>query len=155
VGTSASVRWLAGVGVALVVIVVLSLAVALIGRGERTYAEDTPEGTVQRYLRAVLDRDAEAALGYWSPELQERCEQTEMTSQFRQARDFRASLRGTREVGDFTEVDVRITERWGNDPFGGGSYTHQQLITLQEINGEWRITEPAWPIYWCPPSTRG
>lgn len=151
-GTSASTRWLVGVGAALIVIVVLSLAVALIGRGERTYAEDTPEGVVQRYLRAVLDRDATTATGYWSDELQERCDETDIGSQIRQPRDFRASLRETREVDGLTEVEVRLTERWGTDPFGGGQYTRSERYILDEFDGEWQIVEPGWPIYWCPPA---
>ena len=57
-------------------------------------------------------------------------------------------------MGGQTEVVVRLTERWGMDPFGGGQYTRDEHYLLEELDGEWRIVEPGWPLHWCPPASR-
>ena len=151
---SQSTRWLVGVAVAIVLAVVVSIAAALAGGEERLYEPETPEGTVQRYLRAVADRDAEAAREYLAPEMLEDCPDDFLCGQLRsggQNRDFRASLLQTRQAGEGTEVRVRISERYGNAPFESDEFSHEEIFLLEQHDGRWLIEEPAWPVYGCPP----
>ena len=149
---SKSTRWLVGVAVAVVLAVVVSIAAALVGGEGRLYEAETPEGTVQRYLRAVADRDAEAARQYLAPAVLEDCEDDFLRGQLRNVgqQDFRASLLQTRQVGEGTEVRVRITERYGNAPFDSNEFSHDEIFMLEQHDGRWAIEEPAWPIYHCP-----
>ena len=150
---SQSTRWLVGVAAAIVVAVAISIVAALAGGEERLYEAETPEGTVQRYLRAVADRDAEAARQYLSPEMLEDCPDDFLRGQLRNVgqQDFRASLLQTRQVGEGTEVRVRISERYGNAPFESDEFSHEEIFLLEQHDGRWLIEEPAWPVYGCPP----
>ncbi len=149
--TSLSTRWLAAVAATVVVAIALSAVAIVTGGGEQEFAAGTPEDTVQRYLRAVIDRDASAASGYLSADLIERCDEQSQRETYRRFadRDLRVTLRGTTEVGDATEVRVRITEFRGDPPFGGDDYSHDEFFTLRQEGGEWRIVEPPWPRYRC------
>ena len=150
--TSLSTRWLVGVAVVVVVAVALSVVAMVAGGDEQEFAAGTPEGTVQRYLRAVIDRDASAANGYLSADLTECCDEQRLRDAYRRPsdRDMRVTLRGTAEVGDVTEVRVRITEFRSNPPFGGDDYSHDEFFALRQEGGEWRFVDPPWPVYFCP-----
>ena len=66
----ASGRWLLIFGVAIGVLTVVSIVLGLTLGGELTASllpEDTPEGTVQRYILAIGAEDYEEAYGYLSP----------------------------------------------------------------------------------------
>ena len=141
-----------GAGIATVTVVVVSLVVAAAGGRERAYPADTPEGTVQRYLQAVADRDATAAVAYLGQELRSRCDESYLRDRLRDPypRDFRATLLGTRAVSDGTEVRVRISDRSGAPPFESG-FEQEAFYLLQQQDGGWRITGEGWPVYTCPP----
>ncbi len=153
--TSLSTRWLASVGAIVVLAVALSVVAMVAGGGEQEFDAGTAEGTVQRYLRAVIDRDTSAAREYLSAELLDRCEEQRMRDSYRWSsdRDVRATLRGTAEVGDVTEVRIRITEFRGNPPFGSDEYSHDEFFSLRQEDGEWRIVVPPWPLNFCPEAT--
>ena len=153
--TGLSTRWLIGVAAVVVVAIALSVIAIAAGGDEQEFAAGTPEGTVQRYLRAVIDRDASAARGYLSADLIDRCDEQRLRDAYRRSsdRDLRATLRGTTEVGDVTEVRIRITEFRGNPPFGSDDYSHDEFFALRQEGGEWRIVEPPWPLYSCPEPT--
>ena len=149
--TSLSTRWLAGVAAVVVVAIALSV-VAIVVKDEQDFAAGTPEGTVQRYLRAVIDGDANAARGYLSADLIDRCDEQRLRDAYRRGsrRDVRATLRGTAEVGDVTEVRIRITEFRDDPPFRRDDYSHDEFFALRQEGGEWRIVEPPWPLSFCP-----
>ncbi len=153
--TSLSTRWLIGVAAVVVVAVVLSVVAIVAGGDEQEFAAGTPEATVQGYLRAVIDRDASAAGSYLSADLIERCEEQRLRDAYRRPsdRDVRVTLIGTTEVGDVTEVRVRVTEFRGNPPFGGDDFSHDEFFALRQEVSEWRIVDPPWPLYFCPEPT--
>ncbi|MEX2228916.1 MAG: hypothetical protein WEB13_04675, partial [Dehalococcoidia bacterium] len=70
---STSTRWLLGVGVAIAAAIVFAVVVALTVGDEQSFADGTPERTVQRYLEAVAARDASAALDFISPAALDEC----------------------------------------------------------------------------------
>ena len=147
---SLSTRWLIVIGALFAAAVVAGAAIAIMVDSEQEFAADSPEWTVQRYLRAVSDRDATGALALLSAGLEERCggEPREAITR-RRDRDLRVTLDETVETGDGTEVRVRITEFYGDPPFGGGESSHYQTFVLGREDGEWRFVEPPWPLY-CP-----
>ena len=146
---SSSTRWLVGIGVAVVAVMALSIVVAIVADGEQEFDAGTPEATAQGYLRALRDRDAAAAVGLFTSELRSRCDAEQVRESYRYGRDFRATIRGTHEGDSVTEVDVRITEQQGEPLFGSSEYRHDEIFVLEREDGEWRISEPPWPLFSC------
>ncbi len=134
--------------VALVAIVVASV------REPPTLPPGSPEAVVQRYLRAVADGNATSLRDTYTPELRERCEREEARRRPQLSEDrltFEADHLGTRQVDDKTvEVRVRITEFYGEPPFGGGGYDHREVFLVERMNGTWGISDMFWPYDVCP-----
>lgn len=114
----------------------------------------SPEAAVQSYLRAVTEGDARAIRDTYTPELRDRCELEEARRRPPFSEDrltFEADLLGTRQVDDETvEVRVRITEFYGEPPFGGGGYDHREVFFVERVDGAWRIADMFWPYDVCP-----
>ena len=149
---AASNRWLAMVGGAIAIAVVIGIAVTMLAGGEREYAEGTPERTVQDYLRAVIDRDHARAMALLAPDLATRCERaTRSPIRDRGDEAIRATLDRADIRGGTAEVRVRLTTSYGSsDPFSTGEYTRNEVFVLQQADGKWRFTDPPWPLF-CPP----
>ena len=150
-----SSRWLVAVIVALVVVAATAIATTLtVGRAEPAeLPADTPEGTVQRYLLAIVDRDYDAAHALLAADLQEGCSAAELRLGARQYEDFEftARLAGTRVVGEETEVTVRVSERSDPPPFGPGESTQTQHYRLSETPEGWRLEAVDFPMPFCIP----
>ncbi len=149
-----STRWLAAVAAVTGVLVAVSLVVGLAWDREADLDAGTPEGTVQAYLRAVADRDASAALGFYAPALRDRCELSYVRDSLRwRTNDFRATLAHVNQQGEATEVTITITEVYGSGPLGRNESTFDQVFLLEQVDSEWRFVEPPWPT-WCPVEAR-
>ena len=147
---SASARWLTGIAIAVAAIVVASVVLAItLDDSETTFDPGTPEATVQAYFRAVQDRDIESAFALLTTDLRERCSAEELRRTSLNEPSFSVRIRETTERGQITEIDVRIGIGGGDSPFGGG-YNVDRVMVLQREEGEWRIAEPPWPLWWCP-----
>lgn len=151
---TASNRWLAIVGAFIALAVIAGIVVTSFARGERVYAEGTPERSVQDYLRAVSDRDANRATSYLAPELATRCGQTPRDGiTNRSSSSLRATLDRTTYRGDRqAEVQVRLTETYNESPFSGGNSAYTQVFVLTQADGAWRFSKSPWPLY-CPAPT--
>ena len=150
---STSTRWLLGVGIAIAAAIVFAVVVALTVGDEQSFADGTPERTVQRYLEAVAERDASAALDFISPAVSDECgtiPRDAITSR-RDAR-FRATLYETVPRDGRVDVHVTITESFGDAPFNGGESTWPLVLELTQEDGVWRFTQLPWPLY-CTPKT--
>ncbi len=150
---SRSTQLLIAVGASVLAIVVISIAVAVIAGDEQDFPAGSPERAVQRYLRAVEDRDADAAIALYSDDLAARCDLDQLRGNLRRGSntDFRATLLDTIARDDVTEVRVRLTEYYGDDPFNRGESRREQLFVLEQSADGWRFTEPPWPTF-CPPA---
>jgi hypothetical protein len=147
---SASNRWLLLVGAGALALVIVSLVVALAIDREAELDPASPEGTVQLYLRAIADRDAQGAYEFYSGELQDRCDIGYLRDSLRhRSSDFRATLVEVTPRGDVTEVVLAVTEIYGSGPLGRSDYTFNQVFVLEEAADGWRFVEPPWPS-WCP-----
>jgi len=149
---SASNRWLAGVGIVVLVAVVVAAVVTVVADGEQSFPEGSPEATVQRYLRAIADRDAGTALNLLSPELREQCEgvgRDPITRRGESRISARLERTEPREDGAAADVHVRLTERYGGGPFDSGESVQLVVFHLRRFDGAWRFTDPPWPLF-CP-----
>lgn len=149
---SASSRWLAGIASFAAVLIIVSVLVSVLANDDDLLPADTPEGAVQRYLRAVGDDDIVASYEYVSEDLKDECtlEHFLQMTRFRE-QNFSAALSQTTDIGDKTVVSVEITEQGNDGPFGSGQYSFDTSFTLVLENGEWRMSEPPWPVSFCPP----
>ena len=157
---SSSSRWLLGVALVVLALVVLAVVVALAMRpGEATLlSKDTAEGTVQRYLLAIEEDDRQEAYGYLSSGLQEACTYDyfrRFTDRLR-LEDVRITLEGTEPLNGSVEVSVRITQFSVSSPLrdpiplSARESPYTERFTLTQAEGDWRFTDPPWPMDRCP-----
>lgn len=146
---SGSTRWLAGVCAVVLVIVVAGVLAAMRG-GPQSYPADSPEYTVQQYVRAVADRDATKAISYMTSELRDRCDTTPRDAITNRGRsNVRATLENVQRGDKTATVRVGITESYGSGPFDGGDSTQTVVFELVQQADGWRFTDAPWPLY-CP-----
>lgn len=147
---SGSTRWLLGVLVGVGVIAAAGVVVAM-GTRAPSYPSDSPEYAVQQYIAAVADRDATRATSYLARELVARCEIIPRESITNRSRSsVRATLLDVTKRDSTAVVRVRITESYGDAPFGGGESDMEQSFELTRTADGWRFSESPWPLY-CPP----
>jgi hypothetical protein len=144
-----STRWLAGVGVAIALLVVVALVLTSVTGHEAVYPEGSPERTVRAYLHAVSERDAGAATALLTPDLAERSDTTYKDPIVNRTSSLRATLDRATTRDDTAEVHVQITETYGAGPFGANESNQAVVFTLARSGGTWRISESPWPLY-CP-----
>lgn len=128
----------------IVVAILAAVAVILAVQPPPDFDPATPEGAAQGYFRAVLDDDREAVRGYLTAESIRRCRLNEM-HHFTPGRA-RVVIVHTDITGDRAEVEVRITESWGEGPFDADSHSFDERLVMERDNGRWLIARPPWPI---------
>lgn len=146
--------WLIGGAVALVALLIVSVAFALRER-ETPFQPGTPQAAVQDYLKALEASEYEIAYNFLSTDLKKDCTLEDFAGVFpprpNELRDNRITLEDTRTVGNNTIVTVRITQFYGSGPFGTSESSWQNSFSLRQEDGQWRFTEYPWPHnYRCP-----
>jgi hypothetical protein len=124
-------------GVAAVVILVL----IGLNREPAAFDPDTPEGTVQAYIGALVEGDFETAAAFWS---EDGCVPSSIEP-IRGAPDISATLVRADEGDDEATVVIRITENV-SDPVTG-IYEYQEWFSLVRSADGWQIRQPSWPYY--------
>jgi hypothetical protein len=141
------------VGVGLAALVAVSVIVALLGGSEAVLLpEDTPEGTVQRYLQAMEAGDFREAYSYLGAGLTEVCDYQQFrgNSRWFESAEQRITLEDSEDLGGGeVEVRVRVTQFSVDPPFGSREYSHTQPFTLVQEAGLWRFSESPWPLGPC------
>ena len=138
----------------LAALLIASVAVALL-RGEAELDAGSPEAAVQRYIRALADRDFDAAYSMWAPEVRERCdiEDIAIGNRYDYELDTLAESRVTLDdvdvVGDVTNVRVSATETRGGGLFGPSEYTRDMTFSLRQYDGQWLIVHHRDPWFEC------
>jgi hypothetical protein len=156
---SNSSRWLLGVALTVLALVVLALVVALVTRpqGATLLPQDTAEGTVQRYLLAIEEDDHQKAYGYLSNELQKACTYDyfrRFTDRLR-LEEVRITLEGTKRLNSSVEVSVRVTQFSISSPLrdpiplSARESPYSERFTLAQVEGDWRFTDKPWPMDRC------
>lgn len=135
----------------LVVIIAVIVAVALVAvitvvvrGGGTTRDPDSPEGTVERYISALIDRDFPEARSLIDDQLVDNCEYEpgEVNS------DQRVSLRNVTITEHTATVDLDITRTSGG-PLSGGGYVERSTFTLTDTGDGWLITDAPWQFPAC------
>jgi hypothetical protein len=114
-------------------------------RNTQQYDRSTPEGVVQAYLTALVDRDQEEAaelLADDSPCTVEDLDQAAIGD------DVRVILRDTETEGDSASVDVEVVMNSGA-VFGAAEWTERHTFRLVSEGDAWRITGTPWPMFEC------
>jgi hypothetical protein len=153
-----SSKWLVAIGIVVSVLVGVALLVGFTAGPPREYPADTPEGAVQRFLRAVGDADGEAAYAYLAPSVRGRCTYDDFRNQMfsQQVKDSTVTLDRVRVTGDRAEVIVRIGGfRGPRGPFppiapGSGDDTWPYTFMLVQAEGQWQFSQIPWPVWGCP-----
>lgn len=152
---TASSTWLIGIGALIAVLIIVSVVIGLTGgsAGADLQPAGTAVGTVQRYLLA-LERDEPAeAYEFLAANVKDECPyQRFLTgSANRRGNEFTAVLARSDAVNGTEVVTLEITEFFYNPPFTTNQHTMTQTFTLTEQDGGWLLSEPAWPVGFCPP----
>ena len=143
-------RFLTGILVGIVVLVVIALAVFFLRQGSQSYiAEDVPEGVVHNYVLAVLSDDYEKAYKYLAD-----LDNKPTYEKFRDAfltgvvnPNNSAVDIGTSEVTDETaSVEVALIYN-PSDPFSTG-YRDVQRAVLVKQNGAWKLSSMPGYYFW-------
>jgi hypothetical protein len=131
-------------------IVILTIALAAIAalltstQDSKEYATSTPEGVVQRYLRAVIDGKNEEAVRYFSQS--STCDATDIDRSW-MPENVRVNLSNSRIESEKAYIDVAVDISSGG-PFDD-YYTEKHTFRLSRENGIWKILGIPWPLYSC------
>lgn len=150
---TSSSRWLAGIALTVLALVIISITLALVNRRAPALSpEDTPEGTVQRYLIAVQEDDADRAYGYLSSDLQEYCDYAHFldSKDTRRNENERIVLKSSEIRGEQAIVRIEVTNTSLSPPFDVNEYSYPVQYVLEQEESVWRFSEPPWPLGWCP-----
>ena len=148
-----SSRWLLAFGVAVGVLVIVAIVLVLTIGGAREgplLPEDTPEGTVQRYLLALEAEDYLKAYSYLSPPASEKLPYEEWRGPFigpGERPELRATLGKSAVTGNEATVDVVVDVFRPGGPFENPVHTHDISFFLKREGTSWRIASPA-DVWW-------
>lgn len=105
----------------------------------------TPEGTVQRYVQALLDGNEQAAASFLRPS-DEECEVFE--PEFLDT--VRVTLVDVATHDGSSDVQVRITTAGGEPPFDRyESSSEGEFELIRSADGSWQIDQAPWPFEVC------
>lgn len=132
-----------GIVVAAIAVVAL-IAVFAVKEPTAELDKGSPEGVVQQYLNAAIEKDFDQAKSFLASDT--KCA----------ADDFdRAYIQDSIRIGlsdaTSTETSAKVTvtiETSNGDPFGG-SYAETQTFRLVKEDSGWKITGIPWPTYEC------
>lgn len=148
-------RWLLvfglAIGVLVIVTVVLTLTMSSPG-DEPLLPEDTPEGTVQRFLLAVRNEDYLAADSYLSPTIDDKIAYDLRRNRVAgpgEGPGWRATLGKSVVRDDEATVDVVVDVFRPRGPFENSVNTYRITFFLKKEVTSWSITSPVnlWWLY--------
>ena len=126
------------------VAVLVGSAVVLALRPPPEFSPSAPEGAVQAYYQAVLDDDEDLASTYLVEDLRDRCDTGFMEHGI--VSRFGVVIVHTEVKGAEAEIEVEITETYGEGPFDAGSYTFNENLALERHDDRWLIADIKWPM---------
>ncbi|MFC2020549.1 hypothetical protein ACFLU1_01965 [Chloroflexota bacterium] len=152
---SSSRRWLLGFGLAIGMLVITAVTLVLTSTSpgdELLLPEDTPEGTVQRFLLAIRDGDYLAADNYLSPPVDEKTNyDLQRLTEIRPdgGAGWKATLGKSSVKDDEATVNVTIDVFRPGGPFENSVRTNQITFFLKKEADSWKITSPLnlWWLY--------
>ncbi len=148
-------RWLFTFGLAIGVLVIVTVVLVLTTASPAEkflLPEDTPEGTVQRFLLAIRDEDYLAAESYLSPTIDDKIAYDLRRNRVTEPGErsaWKATLGESVVRDDEASVDVMVDVFRPRGPFENSVRTHQVTFFLKKEGVSWRITSPVnlWWLY--------
>ena len=144
--------WLIGGSVIVVALVITSIVLVLL-QTETEFALNSPEGTVQAYLRALEQDQPASAYSLLSSQLAEACPLedfvTDASFSKSQISEHRVILLSTQVVNGTTIVTVRLSRVTNSGPFGVSESSYDEGFSLKNVAGSWRISKEPWPFFHC------
>ena len=154
-------RLLLGIGIAIAALAVIAVVLVFTQKDVTLLPQDTPQGTVQRFLIAVQNKDYPQAYSYLQITERDvkgldgkvsyddwvRFDVPLMSSTSQPA--WKATLGQTTISGSNASVEVFVDtfRPNSNGPFGSSTYTQLILFQLTKTGNSWLInTRP--PLYW-------
>lgn len=128
-----------------VVAALLGVAVVLALQPPPEFDPLTPEGTAQGYIQAMLDGDEGLAFSYLTETLRDECTIAELRHV--KPHDARVVITRTEVDGADAELEVEITETYGQGPFDVSSYTFDETFVMERHGDKWLIAKVPWPIH--------
>jgi hypothetical protein len=148
-------RWLVATAVTVAVLIALSVLIVALRPAQTAFDPDTPEGTVQAYVAAVIDGDLALARSHFAADLAARCPASVFGTRTREALwwgeaerrdDWHVRLLETATLSDGqVRVRVRVERTVASPPFDVGSMTSEHAFVLVLEDGAWRIAAYDWP----------
>lgn len=128
-------------------VVILALVVVFTRGTPPQLDPTTPEGVVQSYANAVIDRDLPTATKLLTREVREQCDRTDNGT----TTDLRLTLVSTKVTGDSAVVRVLISSDSGGGLLfsGGASYESEEYFSLAREDGVWSIETAPWELMIC------
>jgi len=150
-----SSRWLLAFGVSIGVLVIVAIVLVFTmvkPGGAPLLPENTPEGTVQRYLLALEAEEYKTAYSYLSfpPDKQISCEVWRGRAiRYEEKHEVKVTLEKSTVTGNEATVDVmvdifRASEPFENPPFENPVYTQHVTFFLKQEGTSWKITSPTY-----------
>jgi hypothetical protein len=147
-----------GIGIAALVIITIVLVFTLGQKAAPLLSENTPEGTVQRYLQAIQDKDYTKAYSYIAPiptptdypkgyPPAQSFEYWIQSAQNAANNNWRATLGKTIINGDNATVGIKVEVFRSGGLFNNPVYSNNVTFSLKKVNNLWLITSPT-ELYW-------
>lgn len=135
-------RFLTGILIGIGALILLALGLFFVRQDQRGYvAEDTPEGVVNNYVLAVLNKDFEKAYGYLA-DMKYKPEYEDFRQSFLSGMvspdNVGMDIGDSQIAGDEASVDLTLYYSY-NDPFTT-RYGNPDRALLVEQNGEWKLS---------------
>ena len=142
--------WLIGAAVFVAALAVAGIVVALVTTRDDLLSADSPEGVLQRYLRALEDGEQREAYDYLTENAQQTCPFAEFVKQasYQGVRGSQMTLENTERFDDHALVTANVTVFDPNIPFGPEEHSYERTFELTLEGSAWKMT---WPEGWCPP----
>ncbi|MEX1252726.1 MAG: hypothetical protein WEE64_00145 [Dehalococcoidia bacterium] len=142
--------WLIGAAVFVAALAVAGIVVALLTTDGELLPEDSPEGVLQRYLRALEDGEHEEAYAYLAGDTQATCPFLDFVKQasYQGVRGSQMTLEDVDRFDDRALVTANVTVFDPNIPFGPEEHSYERTFELTLERGGWKMT---WPEDWCGP----
>jgi hypothetical protein len=151
---NSSRRWLFIFAIVIGVLVIATVSLVLLTKGNKVtlLPEDSPQGTVQRYLMAIQEKDYQKAFGYLSFNPTDKITTFSdwlmmVGPQPSSQSVWKATLGKVTVNGNDAAVEVTIDTARPGGLFGDSEFSQQLTFFLTKTNNAWLITSPTY-IYW-------
>jgi hypothetical protein len=147
-----------GIAIALLVITTIVLVFTVGKTNPPLLSEDTPEGTVQRYLQAIQSKNYQVAYAYLLPPETQTPDNPKIPPYFsynewlnsvqnREEATWKATLGKVSYSGETASIEVLVNTFRPGGPFGNPVNSHSMSFFLKKVDFKWLITSPT-DLYW-------